>query len=43
MKQFEYMHCDVPPGVELREWRRTRRHRRQRRFRLPRLHLTRGA
>ena len=42
MSSFMYMHCDVPPGMDLREWRRAEAARKpRRRIRLPqRRHLS---
>lgn len=39
MENMSYIHCDVPAGMELREWRRANAVRRRRFFRLhlPRL------
>jgi hypothetical protein len=40
METMNYIHCDVPAGMDLREWRRTQERKRRRRLRLhlPRLH-----
>jgi hypothetical protein len=37
MNTFEYMHCDVPPGMDLREYRRTMVPQTQRRLHMPHL------
>jgi hypothetical protein len=34
METMSYIHCDVPAGIGLREWRRTAARGQRRRFRL---------
>ena len=41
MNTMIYIECDVPEGIELREWRRTLAPQHRRRLHLPRLHLIR--